>query len=74
MSEKNYMAVSLACLVYGFGEQAEAMGDAETKAKAFALAEKVLPLDRYQTIISKLDEQGRLKISQEELEARFQNT
>lgn len=65
---------NLACHIYGFGEQAASMGDNETRERAFALANRALPFDRYQSIINKLDDQGHLKISRQELEQRFNNS
>lgn len=58
----------LAFHLYGFGEQAEALGDIETKEKAFALADRVFSQDNYHEVVQqRIDTEGRFKINAEDL-------
>lgn len=57
--------------LYGFAEQASQMGDEESRHAAEALAEEVLPLSQYAEVVARrIDEQGRFKITIDDLKAR----
>ena len=59
----------LAFHLYGFGEQAEEWGDTQTKERAFTLARRIVSEDDYHGIVQKrIDEEGRFKITKEDLE------
>ena len=58
----------LAFHLYGFGEQAETLGDIGVKEKAFALAEEIVGQDAYREITERrIDEQGHFKIEMRDL-------
>ena len=60
----------LAFYLYGFGEQAERFGDNETATRAFELADKVLPKEKYQEIIAKrIGPAGKFRVTMEDLKA-----
>jgi len=54
--------------LYGFAQQARKMGDIETELDAEQLAVEIMPLTQYAEVISRrIDEQGRFRITREDL-------
>jgi len=54
--------------LYGFGEQAEALGDHATKERAFAVGEMVLGENTYHDIVQRrIDVDGRFRIDAKDL-------
>ena len=65
---KDYLP-NLAYHLYGFGEQADMLGDTEMRDKAWELARKVTSTEEIQrTIEKRIDSEGNLKISEEDLD------
>ena len=56
--------------IYGFAEQAGELGDVDTQTKAIELASQYLPYEEFKKVIeSRIDSNGRLKITEADLES-----